>query len=112
MGTETKIDERRVVDVVNADRFAGLLVDQLTLQRLVALLENPQSFGFRYLIAPVGKIAAGNLSHSLLNQGKVRLGERLGSNNIVEETITRIVKQRWANSQLRSGKQIKHGSSK
>src|ERR1700682_2055114 len=38
--TETEVNERRIVDVVNANNFAGLLVNQLAFQRLFALFEN------------------------------------------------------------------------
>src|ERR1044072_5937264 len=35
--TKTEVDDRRAVDVIDAHEVAGFFVDQLTLQRLVAL---------------------------------------------------------------------------
>ena len=110
MRAKTEIDERRTVDVINADRLAGLLVNQLTLQRLVAFLENPQRFSLRNLVATIGKIAAGDLAHALFDHRQIRFGQRLRRNHVVEETVTRIVKQRRTNTQLGSGKQIEHRS--
>src|SRR6185437_7051579 len=52
--TKTEIDERRVVDVIDTDRFACLFVNQFALQGLFTLFEDSQCLGFRNLVATIG----------------------------------------------------------
>src|SRR2546429_691973 len=42
MRTQAKIEERRTVNVINANRCASFLVDQFALQRLITLIEDSQ----------------------------------------------------------------------
>src|SRR5882672_3592883 len=112
VGAKTEINEWRIVDVINADRFAGLLINQFTLQRLVALLKNPQCLGLRNFVAAVRKIATGDLAHSLFNYRQVCLRQRLRRDHVVEKTVTGILEQRRTNAQLRPREQIEDGSGK
>ena len=41
---QTEIDERRTIDVIDADNLAGFLVDQFALQRLVTFGKDSQCF--------------------------------------------------------------------
>src|SRR5437867_270733 len=48
MRAETKIDERRIVDIINAGGSLDLFVDQLAFQRFVAFLEDVDDLRFVY----------------------------------------------------------------
>src|SRR5438128_12517891 len=106
MRPETKIYERRAIDVIDTDRVAALIIDQLTLQRLFALLKNTDRFSLGDLFAPIGKVPAGNLAHTLLNHRQIGFGQSSWGDHVVEESVSRIVQQRGANTKLRARKQI------
>ena len=53
---EAKIDERRIVDVINARRAVDLFVDQLAFERLVALFENVEDLRLFDILAAIGEI--------------------------------------------------------
>src|SRR2546425_6535570 len=108
MRPKTEIDERRTVNVIDAHRFAGFLVDQLALQRLITVIEDAQRFSLGNLIAAIRHVPLGNVAHLLLNYGKVSLSQSPGGNHVVEKPVARNVQQRWADPEFRSGKKIEH----
>src|SRR5688572_28245228 len=108
MRAKTEVEKRRAVDVIDANGLTGLLVDQLALQRLVALLEDAQRFSFRNLIATIGHVALGDVAHLLFDDGQISFRQSARGNYVVEKSVTWIFKQCRPNSQLGSGKQIQH----
>src|SRR5689334_1213206 len=106
---ETKVDERRALDVIDAHDVAGFLVDQFTLQRLVALVEDAQRFRFRDLVATIDQVLAGDLLHLFVDDGQIRFRQRLRRDHVVEETVTRIVEQCWTDAEFGARKEIEYG---
>src|SRR5438128_11098246 len=68
---QTEIDERRAVDVINADRLAGFFIDKLALQWFIAFTEDAQRFGLRNFVATIRHIALRDIAHLLFDDGKV-----------------------------------------
>src|ERR1051326_8562459 len=89
--TKTKVDERRAVDVIHADKVARLLVDQFTLQRLVTFAKNAQRFVFRNLLTSITEVPARDLLHPFFDDGQIGFRERPRRDHVVEEAVTRIV---------------------
>jgi hypothetical protein len=77
--TEAEVDERRAIDVVEAHALAALVLDQLALQRLVALREDAQGLGLRQLLATVGEPPARQLAHASLDRRQVGIREGRGA---------------------------------
>src|ERR1700752_1203954 len=65
--TETEIDERRTVYVVDTNEIAGLFIDQFTLQRFITFTKYAQRLVLGNLIASITKILACDLLHSLFD---------------------------------------------
>src|SRR5205085_11467805 len=84
---KTEIYERRAVNVIDAHALASLLVNQLALQRLVALLENLQSVGLRNLVAAICQIALGYVAHTLFDYRQIVFRQGARRYDIVEETV-------------------------
>src|SRR5712692_501061 len=88
MRPETKINERRTVDVIHADDLPGLFVNQFALQRLFTFGEDAQRLGLRNLVASIRHVALGNVAHLLLDYGKVSFSQRSRRNHVIEKAIT------------------------
>ena len=74
MWAETEVNERRAVDVVDADVVASFLVDQFTLERFLPFTENAQSFGLRNLLAAITEVLTRDLLHSLFDNRQIGFG--------------------------------------
>ena len=109
MRAETEIYERRIINVIYANRFAAFVRDQLTLQRLVALGEDRQGFCLRDLFAAITQVALGDVAHALFNHRQVFVRDHARRDHVVEETIARVIQERRADAELRAGKEIEHG---
>ena len=108
MWTKTEVDKWRAVDVVDAHEVACLLLDQFTLQRLVAYAEHTQRFVFGNLLTSITKVLARDLLHPFFDDGQIGFRKRLRRDHVVEEAVTWIVKQRWSDAEFGFGKEIKH----
>ena len=108
MRAEAEIEEWRAVNVIDADTFACFLIDQFTLQRFVALIENAQRFRLWNFITAIRHVALGNVAHLLFNDGKVGFCQSTRRNHVIEKSVARVVQQRWANTKFRLGKKIEH----
>src|SRR5437660_2703831 len=108
--SKTEIDEWRTIDVINADRFAGLLVDQLTLQGFVAFSKDAQCFRFGDLVTAVRHVPFCDVAHLLFYHRKIAFGQRSQRDDIIKKSVTRIVKQCRPNSKLRARKKFEHRS--
>ena len=104
MGAKTEVEKGRAIDVIDADGFAGLLVDQLALQRLVALLKDAQCFSFRNLIAAIWHVSLGDVAHLLFDDRQISFSQSARRNYVIEKSVTRIIKQRRPDSELGPGK--------
>src|SRR5947209_16008705 len=98
MGAEAEVYERRAVNVVDAHALARLVLNQLALQRLVAVLENLERLRLRNLVAPVREVSPGEFAHALLDDGQVFFCESARRDHVVEEAIARVVQGRRANA--------------
>ena len=110
MWAETEIDERRAVDVINADVVAGFLVDEFTLQWFLPFTENPQGFGLRNLLATITEVLTRDLLHPFFDDRQIGFGYRARRDHVVEKAVTRIVEQCWSNAEFRAGKKIEDRS--
>src|SRR6185312_10286190 len=108
MGPEAKIDEGRAVDVIHADRFAALVVNEPALQRLSSFLEDIQRGRLGNLVAAIRQTALGNLAHALFDDRQISFSQHFWRNHVVEEAVARIVEKGRANAELSSGIQIEH----
>src|SRR5207302_3914987 len=108
--SKTEIDEWRTIDVIDADRFAGLLVDQFTLQGFVALSKDAQCLFFGNLVTAIRHVSFRDVAHLFFDHRKISFGQRSRRDYIVEKSVTLIVKQCRSDSQLRFRKEVKHRS--
>src|SRR2546425_5804000 len=106
MWSKTEINEWRTIDVIDADRFAGLFVDQFTLQWLVACFKDAQCFRFGNLVTAIRHVAFRDVAHLLFDHRKIGFRQRSRRDYIVEESLSRIFKQWRPDSPLRPRKKI------
>src|ERR1043166_961459 len=100
---EAKIDERGIVDVVNARLALDLFIDQLTFERLLAAFENVEYLRFLDDLAAIDEILLCHRLHSLFDDGQVVFSKISRSDDVVKEAVTRVFHQRRANTELGSG---------
>src|SRR5437762_11138683 len=96
--TKTEIDERRTIDVIDADVSPSLLVDQLAFQRFITFIEAAQRFRLRNLIAAIRHVALGDVAHLLFNDGKISFRQSARRNHVIEESVAWILEQRRADA--------------
>ena len=106
MRPETEIDERRAVDVIDADCLAGFFVYEFAFQRLIAFVKDAQRFRFRDLVAAIRHVALGDIAHLLFDQRKIGFGQSSRRNYVIEKSVARIIQQRRPNSQFGSREKI------
>ena len=85
-----------------------MIVDQLTLQRLVTLFEDLQNLCFFDVLAAIGQILLRHGLHPFFNDGKIFLGQISGSDHVIKESVTRVVHQSRPDTELGSREQIEY----
>ena len=104
---EAKIDERRIVYVINARGVRNLFVDQLAFERLIAALENVKDLCLIDDFTAIDQILLGHRLHPLFDGGQIVFGQISRSDNVVVKAVTRIFHQGRADAKLCSGEQVK-----
>jgi hypothetical protein len=100
---ETEVDESPHGVALNLG--AGLLLDELTLEGLPLLCEDPKGLGLRQNLPLDRPVLADDPPHALLDLRDVFRGEGFGYEEIVEEPFL----GGWADPTLSLRKKLRHG---
>ena len=106
---EAKIDERRIVDIIDAGRIGDLVRDQLAFERLFAALKNVEDPGLFDDLAAIGQVLLRHRLHFLFDHRQVCFGQLPRSDNVVIVAVTRVFHQRRADAELCARKKVEDG---